>query len=243
MTAIYRTRIGHRRSAPVTHAFEHRSFSWLVDVGALGTALRPSDVPRAAASLVSFRPGDHVGGDTGKTWYDNVLAFVHTRRPDLDGCRLLALTTPRSLGYVFNPITLYWFLRGEQVQAVLAEVHNTYGERHCYLVEPDERARADTDKGMYVSPFNDVSGRYSMRVPLPQDGIDVRITLHRDDEPPLVTTWRGVRRAAPPRIRTVVQAALTPHLVTALIRLEGIRLWGRRVPLVPRPPHQTQESV
>ena len=77
---------------------------------------------------------------------------------------------PRAFGYCFNPISVFWCFDadGEQ-RAVVVEVHNTYGDRHAYLVHPDAQGRATTDKQMYVSPFHGTDGHYELAVPTPGD--------------------------------------------------------------------------
>src|SRR5699024_5831265 len=127
MTALYLTTIAHVRSTPVRHTFSHRSCSWLVDLDALGDAHHPPDVPRWLAPLVSFRPQDHLGRPD-RTWRDNIGHFLACRDIDLTGGRVTALTGGRTLGHVFNPLTLYWCHTPEGALAcVVAEVHNTYG--------------------------------------------------------------------------------------------------------------------
>ncbi len=76
----------------------------------------------------------------------------------------------RVLGYVFNPITLYWCHDADGVlRHIVAEVHNTYGGRHAYLLPPDAERPAMVTKKLYVSPFNAVDGYYLVRAPLPDD--------------------------------------------------------------------------
>ena len=75
------------------------------------------------------------------------------------------LTTARTLGYVFNPITVFWaYDRAGDRTAVVAEVHNTYGGRHAYLLRPDRAGYAEADKALYVSPFYPADGRYQIHV-------------------------------------------------------------------------------
>ena len=89
----------------------------------------------------------------------NVEAFLAQHGVDLAGGRVLMAANPRSLGYCFNPISVFWCFDAAGAQAgVVVEVHNTYGDRHAYLVHPDEQGRARTDKAMYVSPFHGVDG-------------------------------------------------------------------------------------
>ena len=76
----------------------------------------------------------------------------------------------RAFGNGFNPISVFWcFDDAGALAGVIVEVHNTYGDRHAYLVHPDEQGRATTDKAMYVSPFHGTDGSYEIAVPVPGD--------------------------------------------------------------------------
>ena len=78
------------------------------------------------------------------------------------------------LGYVFDPLTVFWVLAPEgTVRAVVFEVHNTFGQRHAYLLHVDDSGRAEVDKAFYVSPFNDTSGSYAI-APAPDAGAGQR---------------------------------------------------------------------
>jgi DUF1365 family protein len=100
-------------------------------------------------------------------------------------------------------------------------------------------------KRLYVSPFNDVDGYYLVRAPLPDAELDVRISLHRDNQPAFVATMRGTRRSA--RIGELLRlqfvAPLAPLMGAIGIRVQGITLWLRRVPVVPRPASTEKERV
>ena len=79
----------------------------------------------------------------------------------------------------------------------MVEVHNTYGDRHAYLVHPDEQGRARTDKAMYVSPFHGTDGSYDVAVPgARRDRLDVAVTLH---DPTTARTVQRLARPAPAR--------------------------------------------
>lgn len=243
MTDLYLTDIAHFRSTPVRHTFSHRSCSWLVDLDALGDARRPADVPRWLAPLVSFHAADHLGRPD-RTWRDNLGQFVAHQGIDLSGGRVTALTSGRTLGHIFNPLTLYWCHdRQGALACVVAEVHNTYGQRHAYLLHPNDRGSATVDKEFYVSPFNDIDGHYRMTVPEPADDLAVIVTLHRTGERPFVATWRGHRvRSATDRLRATARLPLSTWLVSGRIRWQGLKLW-RRLPIVARPAHHPQEGV
>jgi len=125
-------------------------------------------------------------------------------------------------------------------------VHNTYGERHCYLVRPDARGRAEADKAFYVSPFFAVDGRYEMTFTDPRatDELRVEITLSRGNRAVFRATLRGIEdRRASSFLVASLRHPLASQRVIALIRLQGARLWLRRLPVVPRPPAPVQEGV
>ena len=92
-------------------------------------------------------------------------------------------------------------------------------------------------KKLYVSPFNDVDGYYLVHAPLPDAELDVRISLHRDNQPAFVATMRGTRRNAgiAELLRLQIVAPLAPLMGAIGIRVQGITLWLRRVPVAPRP--------
>jgi DUF1365 family protein len=149
--------------------------------------------------------------------------------------RVVMLAMARTFGYDFNPISVFWCYSesGEQV-AVLAEVHNTYGGSHTYLLSPDENGQSRVDKVLYVSPFYPVDGSYDIRVSEPGASLSVTVTLHRGDDLPFVASLRGERLTASKA--NVVRAALIyPALrTTVLIRWQAIRLLLRGLKVQPR---------
>jgi uncharacterized protein len=159
-----------------------------------------------------------------------------------DVARVLMLASARggvgAASYVFNPLSTHWCYRADgSLACVVAEVHNTYGERHAYLLRPDEVGRASADKAFYVSPFFDVAGRYLMRFSAPGPRLGITIALRREGATVFTATLRGTAR--PATVRAVAAATLRRPLMalrfSALIRWQGIRLWLRRLPVQPRP--------
>ncbi|WP_377267090.1 DUF1365 domain-containing protein [Peterkaempfera sp. SMS 1(5)a] len=237
--ALYECTIRHVRTAPVHHALRHRTYLWLVDIDRLPL------LPRALRPLARFDPRDHFGG-TAPTIRDAVERFLAAAGVRLEGGPVLMLTHARVLGHVFNPLTLFWCHdRGGDLVCVLAEVHNTYGERHCYLLRTDGRGVAETAKEFYVSPFFPVDGGYRMRLPPPGDHLDLSIQLRRDGGRPFTATVRGVRRPATPGrlLAAAVRHPWSTAAVTAGIRRHGVRLLLRGLPVQPRTPHRTQEGM
>lgn len=229
--AIYRTMISHRRQAPVHHAFEYRSYSWYVDI---------DDLPRLSWWLrpfARFRAADHFSEALHGSLRERLNAFFAERGLAAPDGRITALLQARVFGYVFNPLSVFWCHdRDGRLRHVIAEVHNTYGGRHAYLLPPAELPVL-TAKKFYVSPFNEVAGYYAVQAPRPDTQVDITVALHRDHEVPVFeANLRGHRRPATTKEIALMQiiAPLAPLVVAARIRIEGIKLWLRRVPVVPR---------
>lgn len=237
--AIYRTSIAHVRRTPLHNAFTYRSYSWYVDVDQL-----PS-VPWPLRPLAEFRVSDHLG-DTAGTLRGNVERFLQSRGIGFDGGTITMLASARVFGHVFNPLSLFWcHNHSGELRCVVAEVHNTYGERHCYVLETDDAGRASVPKAFYVSPFNGVDGQYRMKLPEPGERLAISIVLEREGQKPFIATVDGEHREA--TVRNILAAALAvplaPLRVSAQIRWQGIKLWTRRLPIIKRPHHPSQEAV
>ncbi|GEP34753.1 hypothetical protein NSZ01_25210 [Nocardioides szechwanensis] len=229
---LYETTVRHVRRTPFKRTFENRSHLWLVDLDHL-----PDH-----GVLGRFEGRDHLG-DPALTIRANLDSFLASQGVDLRGGRVLMAANARAFGHCFNPISVFWCWDASgDLAATVVEVHNTYGDRHAYLVHPDANGRATTPKAMYVSPFHGTDGTYELAVPVPGRSLRIVVTLHSDDGPDdekavfsaSLTgrrTDHGAWRAAPAALRG-----------TVLIRTHGIWLWLRRLPIRPRP-HHHQEGV
>lgn len=238
--ALYRTRITHQRRAPVHHYFEHTSYSWYVDVDRL------PQLPRWLRPFARFEARDHLHGGPNESLRQRIDAFLAERGIDLAGGQITALMQARVLGYVFNPLTLYWCHDAHgALRYIVAEVHNTYGGRHAYLLPPHDYPPAMVRKRFYVSPFNAIDGYYLVHAPLPNAELDVRISLHRDNQPAFIATMRGTRRRAGlgELLKLQLISPLAPLMGAIGIRVQGITLWLRGVPVVPRPESTEKERV
>jgi len=243
---IYFATTSHRRNsnAPgaVTRRFSYSTCYWLVDVDDLPV------LPRALRPFTRFEARDHLG-DPHRSISDNARALLGEN--DLRADRIMLLTCPRVPGHVFNPLSVFYCFAGSgesgesaELIAVIAEVHNTYGGRHVYLLRPDEAGRDTVGKEFYVSPFLPMGGTYLMRTPVPGDDLAVSIALRQGGQTPFVATLSG--RGRPITARSASTALLRWPLLTlrtaVLIRWQGIRLWLRRVPVQPRPADATQHE-
>jgi hypothetical protein len=235
----YRTVVTHSRSAPLRNRFRYKTGAWLVDLD------RVPELPRGLRWLARFEAKDHLGEPDG-TLRDNLVSLLATHDIDVAGGRILMLANARSLGHAFNPISVHWcYSAGGSLAAVVAEVHNTYGDRHAYVLTPSENGRVDEvlDKAMYVSPFNPVVGQYRITVTPPRARVAVSVTLIRDGEPPFAASLVGVQRTSDSLVGAAITSAVTSLRVTTLIRWQGIRLYLRGLKVQPRPVHARQKAV
>jgi DUF1365 family protein len=196
-------------------------------------------------ALARFDARDHLGAPDVSI-RANVDAYLATEDVYLDGGRVLMLATARSGGYAFNPLSVFWCYDATgTLVCVVAEVHNTYGERHCYLLRTDDAGRAETAKDFYVSPFLSVDGTYSMSLREPGERLAIAVTLRQEGATALTATVIGTRRPATPAalVRMLARRPLMTYRTSALIRRHGITLWLRRLPVIRRPKHVPQKGV
>ena len=234
---IYRTTVRHVRRTPWRRELLHRSSLWLADLDEL-----PATRGWRAFWHGSIQARDHLG-DPDLSVRANLARFLARHGVDLGTGKVLVAAHPRALGFCFNPISLYWCHRPDgSLLATVIEVHNTYGDRHVYLLDPEHSA--PLEKRMYVSPFHGVEGHYDVHAPPPDERLDLAVRLRTPDGAAFSASLRGERIGTPDAgTARVLRAAARDGLRDAvLIRLHGLRLWSRGLPIRPRPVHH-QEGV
>lgn len=229
-TGVYATTVTHTRRTPWRRSFTNTSQHQVVDID-------------QAPPGVQAR--DHLG-DPDRSLRENLAAFLALHDIELGDRRVLLATHPRAFGFCFNPISVWWVLdpagdpAGDQtVAATVVEVHNTYGDRHAYVLPG--ATSGTVDKAMYVSPFHGTDGGYRVAAPLPDDRLDIAVSLDSDDGAVFSAALTG-RRIDHPGRRTAAVGAVAGARDAVAIRLHGIVLWLRRLPIRPRPTHH-QEGV
>jgi DUF1365 family protein len=231
--------VRHARLRPAPNRFAYPTFFLMLPMRALRGA-PPAALARNRFGLLSFHDVDHGQGEPDAlAWVEALLAREGVS--DAEG-EIWLQTYPRVLGYVFKPVS-FWYAhrRDGSLAAVLAEVNNTFGERHCYLLTGEQLGfgrELSTDKVFHVSPFCEVRGRYRFR--FMRTGERVVARIEHDDEagPLLVTSVSG--RLEPLSGRSARRALLAMPLmslgVTARIHWQAWRLWRKHVPFFRKPP-------
>lgn len=245
-SGLYVGDVVHQRVKPKRHRLRYRVFSLLLDldeVDALAGQLRLFS--RNRFNLYGFYDRDH--GDGANTpLRRRIEAQLATAGVDCAGGAIHVLCYPRILGYVFNPLSVYFCHRADGgLAAIVYEVSNTFGQRHSYIIpvagEGARPIRQVCEKRLYVSPFFTVEGEYRFRVVPPGQQPAGRVAIgidYRDAEGSrLYASFRGERRELTDR--TLLAYALRLPLLTvkviAAIHWEALKLWLKGLPLVRRP--------
>ena len=235
--------VRHARSRPKAHAFAYPTYFLMLPLRSL-RAHGDGALARNRRAALAFHDRDHGDGrDDCLAWLDELLAGHGIT----DACGEVWLHTyPRVLGYTFKPVS-FWYChrRDGSLRAVLAEVNNTFGERHCYLLDaPRYGVPATADKVFHVSPFCPVRGEYRfVFMRSTQDGQDrtvARIDYH--DEPGAEALIRtSVSGTLEPLSAASARRALWRHPamtlgVIARIHWQALHLWLKRAPFFRQPP-------
>ncbi|WP_022948188.1 DUF1365 domain-containing protein [Methylohalobius crimeensis] len=246
--SLYYCSIMHARRFPVRYRFRYRLFSLLLDLDALpqyDRKLKLFGYNRPAP--VAFYDRDHGPRDGRplRPWIDQVLEDAGI---GLAGGEVSLLTLPRLWGYVFNPLSL-WYCRHRDgsLRAVLAEVHNTFGEWHGYLLHEQGRPIqwplcSKAAKCFHVSPFIGMEAVYHFRLSEPTERLQVSIQEYQEDRLMLIATQSGRREALTDRalLRALCRFPLATFKVILMIHWQALKLWLQKIPLYhkPEPPDQ-----
>jgi len=238
----------HARFGAIAHRFTHSVSMYAIDLdeGAmLDRRTRIFGYERSA--VVSLRARDHFG-DANRSMRETVTGTLAARGIDIADGRIVVVTNLRTFGYVFNPISCFWcWYPDGTLAAMIAEVSNTFGERHVYVLPADEATQRgsayvwDTDKALHVSPFFGMNQRYRITAAPPGARLALAISVFEDGRRVLSTSLTGTRRPFTRRHLLAAQCAtpLMPQRVTALIHLEALRLYNKGVPFFRKPAFRT----
>ena len=242
-------RVVHHRHGPARHGFVYPIAFLRLPLSCWAT-LRVPLLGVDRAGVFSLRTRDHGARDGSdlEPWLRRVLANAALGEA-CDGAIVLQ-TFPRMFGYVFNPVS-FWFCHDAagQLRAVLAEVNNTFGERHSYLVAHDDAAPIrDGDslrarKCFHVSPFFPVAGEYRFRFAVADGRSRVHVDLWEAGERRLSTCIDGKLAPLDGRsmARWLVRFPLMTFAVLARIHVQAFHLWRKRVRFHRKPAPPIQE--
>ena len=243
---LYTAQVMHRRLVAPLYRFVYRVFYLLLDIDRIDEAARGLRLfSHNRWNLLAFHDRDHGAHEPGalRSWAEGILLAADI---DLAGGRIRLLCMPRLLGYAFNPISLWYCEHADgRLRAVIAEVRNTFGEKHCYLLAsggaPMPYSKPyETEKCFHVSPFFDLVGRYRFTLSEPAQQLRVLIHETRDGVPILDANLACKRRTLSDGnvLKQVLMMPLMTFKVVAGIHWEALKIWlrGGRFHGKPAPP-------
>jgi len=238
--SLYVGHTTHSRLRPRPHRFTYSVFQLLIDIDRIDAATAGLTwLSKGRFGLFSFAERDH-GARDGSPLRPWVMATLGQAGVPASARTIRLLCFPRVLGFVFNPISIFFVhAADERLEAVIYEVNNTFGQSHAYVVPatgaPKERQTAD--KRLYVSPFYRVEGGYRFKLTSPAESfrlvINKQVDGHVDFTANLIAERRALTDAA--LIRLFFSMPLMTLGVVAAIHWEALKLWIKGAPFGARP--------
>lgn len=246
VSALYIGSVVHRRLRPKRHKLRYNVFNILFDLDELPALAREFRfLSRNRFNLLSFHDRDY--GDGKRPLREHIEAILQRHGMDIAGGPIRLLCMPRVLGYVFNPISVYFCHRPTgELAAILYEVSNTFGERHSYLIpasgNTEEIIAQNSDKRFHVSPFLPINLHYRFRIAPPAEAVGVSVHVH-DERGLIVAASLSAKRMELTNgalFKTFITFPLLTLKVVAGIHWEALKLWlkGVKVHTKPQPPER-----
>jgi DUF1365 family protein len=239
--AIYEGWVSHHRETPRQHSFRYQIGYLYLDLDHLpqafaGRWLWSHTWPTAGW----FRREDHAG-PRATPLLDTIRGLVSRATGARYAGRVFLMTQLRYWGFVMNPVSFYYCFheRGNELSAIVAEVHNTpWGEQHCYVL-PVESATQEIwiDKQFHVSPFMPMQQRYRFRVNVPGESLRVSIDSFSREERAFSATMELQQRAwsTSNLLRTLWRFPFATQRIFAAIYWQAFRLWLKGTPYFAHP--------
>ena len=243
-SALYEGTLLHARTAPARNVFRYPVCFYGLDLDELQELDRRLLLfGYNRPNVLTFRDADHLG-PADRPVKENVLDFLAGHGIGLAGGRVVLLTNLRLLGHVFNPVSYFYCYGADgSLAAIVAEVGNTFGERHPYLLTAENRVRDGSRlvyehrKLMHVSPFFGMDQTYRFSFTEPGERVHAGVGIIEGGERPFWAELTGRRR---PLTNAAVARALTRYpfmsqQVTGLIHWQAVKLAMKKVPFHHKP--------
>ena len=232
--------VRHTRLKPARHAFAYPTYFLMLPMRALQVQ-KNHQLAHNRSGFLSFFDRDHGdGSENAVHWIDTLL--LREGIEDATG-EIWLHTYPRVLGYTFKPVS-FWYCHAldNSLRAVVVEVNNTFGERHCYLLDrPQYGQEIKAEKAFHVSPFCEVEGSYRFHfMRCEHEGAQKTVArIDYDDSagPLLQTSVSGTLVALTKRslFKALWRYPAMTFGVVARIHWQAFKLWRKQVPFISKP--------
>jgi len=244
---LYVGSVMHRRFFPRPHHFRYAVFWLLIDLDELeGLSRTLRWFSHNRFNLFSLYDRDH--GDGSRVALRDQV-HLRLRQAGIEAAQIRLLCMPRTLGYAFDPLSVYFCYRADgTLTALLHEVHNTSGERHSYLLPVSDQTdpiRQSCRKAFYVSPFLDMDLSYDFRISGPNERIVVGINVSSAKGSVLAAALSGERRALSDRslLRVFFSTPAVTMKVIGAIHWQALKLWQKGIGIRQRPRTETHAPM
>ena len=237
-SSIYNGTVIHKRFKPKVHYFKYSVFSLLIDLSELDfLSKRIKFFSHNKFNLVSFYEKDH-GSRDGTSLISWVKRNLEDNNIDPENVKIKLLCYPRILGYVFNPLSIFYIYDiEEKLVCILYEVKNTFGEQHTYIFKVDKNQNLyqhNCSKKFYVSPFIEMNCKYFFRLLKPGEKISVIIDQYQEDEKILYASQDGQRVNFNTKelIKSYIKHPLMTFKIISAIHFEAFKLWAKGIKFI-----------
>tara|TARA_B110000196_G_C21152876_1_gene670983 strand:+ start:1461 stop:2240 length:780 start_codon:yes stop_codon:yes gene_type:complete len=230
--------VSHLRHRPKKHLLKYRVFYLLLNLGELEKLDRKLKLfSYNRPGIFSFYDIDH-GARDGTSLVSWVFKTLKKAEIDIEGGRVMLMCLPRMLGYVFNPVSIYFcYNKDDSLNAILYEVNNTFGESHTYVVPIGNDGlttlKHSFDKVFYVSPFVSMDCIYNMAITPPDRGLSITMEEADIEGPLLAAVFRGKGESLTNIFLSLalIRYPFMTIKVIAGIYWEAFNLWRKRIPI------------
>tara|TARA_B100001939_G_scaffold300458_1_gene276434 strand:+ start:668 stop:1426 length:759 start_codon:yes stop_codon:yes gene_type:complete len=236
-SCIYNGTVIHKRFKPKIHFFKYKVFSLLIDLSELNNLdKKVGFFSYNKFNLISFFDKDH-GDRDGSSVINWVKKNLKENDVNCENIRIKLLCYPRILGYVFNPLSIFYvYDKNDKLISLLYEVKNTFGEQHTYIfkIKENNLLQHNCEKKFHVSPFIEMNCSYFFRTLKPADKISIIIDQYQLNEKILYASQDGKRTdfTTSELIKSYLKHPLMTFKVIAAIHFEAFKLWTKGIKFI-----------
>jgi len=250
-SCIYTGEVWHSRLTPVQHHFSYPVYFYGLDLVELPSLPGLSRLFGYNRRRIAAVHDDDYLDDAPGAIREKLRRFLDPRGLADSLHSVFLVTSARYFNYVFNPVNFYYCRRASgELGCFIAEVNNTFRERHLYILpsprKTDAGYEAETDKAFHVSPFNDMSGRYHFSISEPAPALDIRVDIERNGQPVFLS---GIRGTPVPFTAGALRGTLARHPLSAALTMPRIIgqaavLYARKkLKVHPKPPPGSEMTI